>query len=164
MADKTHSYHINLRWTGNTGTGTSGYRAYQRAHEISVPGKVPIMGSSDPAFRGDAARYNPEELLVASLSACHMLWYLHLCADHGIVVTSYADQPRGQMLETEDGGGRFAEVTLQPLVTVKTGADLALAEQLHERAHALCFIANSMNFPVRCECAIKEESEAGEKQ
>lgn len=158
MTDKTHSYQINLLWTGNTGAGTSGYRAYERAHEISVPGKAPILGSSDPAFRGDAARYNPEELLVASLAACHMLWYLHLCADHGIVVTGYTDQPRGQMSETVDGGGRFTEVVLQPLVTVKAGADLTLAEQLHERAHTLCFVANSMNFPVRCAGVIQVES------
>ncbi|PON11645.1 peroxiredoxin [Candidatus Entotheonella serta] len=158
MAGKTHSYQIKLRWTGNTGAGTSGYRAYERAHEISAPGKLPILGSSDPAFRGDAVRYNPEELLVASLAACHMLWYLHLCADHGIVVTGYTDQPRGQMLEAEDGGGRFTEVILQPLVTVRAGADLVLAEQLHERAHALCFIANSMNFPVRRVSVIQEES------
>lgn len=158
MADKNHSYQINLRWTGNTGAGTSGYRAYERAHEISAPGKPAIPGSSDPAFRGDAARYNPEELLVASIAACHMLWYLHLCADHGIVVTGYTDQPRGQMVETAAGGGRFTEVVLQPRVTVKAGADSALAEQLHERAHALCFIANSMNFPVRCESTIQMES------
>ncbi len=158
MTDKTHSYQINLLWTGNTGTGTSGYRAYERAHEISLPGKLPILGSSDPTFRGDATRYNPEELLVASLSACHMLWYLHLCADQGIVVTSYIDEPRGQMLETADGGGCFTEVVLYPRVSVKAGTDLVLAEQLHERAHALCFIANSMNFPVRCVSVIQEES------
>lgn len=155
-AAKTHIYQTQLVWTGNTGTGTSGYRAYERAHEIHVPGKPPIPGSSDPAFRGDAARYNPEELLVASLAACHMLWYLHLCAEHDIVVTAYQDQPRGQMLETADGDGHFTEVVLHPEVTVQAGADLALAEALHERAHALCFIAQSMNFPVRCAGAVKE--------
>ncbi len=157
MTDKTHSYQINLRWTGNTGAGTGGYRAYERAHEISAAGKPVLYGSSDPAFRGDAARYNPEELLVASLSACHMLWYLHLCAESGIVVTAYADQPQGRMIETADGGGRFDEVVLRPLVTVKAGTDTALAESLHARAHALCFIANSMNFPVRCAGTIKSE-------
>ena len=158
MADKTHAYQIKLCWTGNTGAGTSGYRAYERAHEISAPGKLPLLGSSDPAFRGDAARYNPEELLVASLSACHMLWYLHLCADQGIIVTGYTDEPCGQMSETADGGGRFTEVVLQSLVTVKAGTDLVRAEQLHARAHALCFIANSMNFPVRCASVIQVES------
>ena len=155
MADKTHTYQINLTWTGNTGAGTGGYRAYERAHEISAPGKPVIAGSSDPLFRGDAARYNPEELLVASLAACHMLWYLHLCADSGITVTAYSDQPQGQMIETADGGGRFTEVVLHPVVTIGPG-DCALAEQLHERAHALCFVANSMNFPVRCECVIQQ--------
>lgn len=153
MAEKMHSYHINLRWTGNTGTGTSGYRAYERAHEISLPDKAPILGSSDPAFRGDAARYNPEELLVGSLSACHMLWYLHLCADHGIVVTAYEDRAQGTMLETHTGGGHFAEVVLYPVVTINAG-DQELAAQLHARAHELCFIANSMNFPVRCAATI----------
>lgn len=154
---ETHSYQVKVEWTGNTGAGTSGYRSYERAHEISATGKPVLYGSSDPAFRGDAARYNPEELLVASLSACHMLWYLHLCADNGVVVTSYIDQPRGQMIETAAGGGRFVEVVLRPEVTVKAGADLPLAEKLHARAHALCFIANSMNFPVRCQSALKSE-------
>lgn len=153
---KTHSYQVKVEWTGNTGTGTSTYRGYERAHEISAVGKPVVLGSSDPNFRGDATRYNPEELLVASLSACHMLWYLHLCADHKIIVTSYVDQPRGQMIETDDGGGRFVEVVLRPEVTINAGADLALAEKLHEQAHALCFIANSMNFPVRCESLVRE--------
>jgi organic hydroperoxide reductase OsmC/OhrA len=153
---KSHSYQVKVEWTGNTGAGTSTYRGYERAHEISAPGKPAIYGSSDPTFRGDATRYNPEELLVASLSACHLLWYLHLCTDHGIVVTDYVDQPRGQMIETGDGGGRFVEVVLRPEVTINVGADLTLAEKLHERAHALCFIANSMNFPVRCESLIRE--------
>ncbi len=149
--NKTHQYQVEVRWTGNTGQGTASYRAYERAHEIFVAGKPIIPGSSDPAFRGDPTRYNPEELLVASLSTCHMLWYLHLCADAKIVVTEYWDNPIGIMTETKDGGGRFTEVTLKPVVTVAAGSDLALAEQLHEKAHHLCFVANSMNFPVRCE-------------
>jgi organic hydroperoxide reductase OsmC/OhrA len=146
-----HSYSINVRWTGNTGTGTSGFRDYKRDHEIFVSGKPPIPASSDPAFRGDRARYNPEELLVASLSACHMLWYLHLCADAGIVVTEYRDDATGAMVETEDGGGRFTKVTLRPFVKVAAAVDPELARRLHERAHHLCFIANSVNFPVLCE-------------
>src|SRR5205814_6337653 len=105
------------------GTGTSGYREYDRAHEISSPGKPPIVGSSDPSFRGDATRYNPEELLVASLSTCHMLWYLHLAADAGIAVTAYADDARGTMLEADDGSGRFARVVLRPTVTVTPPVD-----------------------------------------
>ncbi len=158
MSEKSHSYQVRLEWTGNTGAGTRGYRAYERAHEISAPGKPVLYGSSDPAFRGDAARYNPEELLVAALAACHMLWYLHLSAESGVVVTGYTDQPQGWMIESADGGGRFTEVVLQPQVTVAAGADVALAEALHERAHQLCFIANSVNFPVRCASTIKSES------
>ncbi len=148
---KEHTYSIRTNWTGNTGEGTASYRGYKRDHEISVPGKISIPGSSDPAFRGDAARYNPEELLVASLSTCHMLWYLHLCAVAGIVVTDYQDQANGKMVETSDGGGRFEEVVLHPAVRVKAGANLELCGELHEKAHQLCFIANSVNFPVRCE-------------
>ena len=148
---KTHSFGVSVAWTGNTGEGTSRYTAYERAHEISAEGKPVIPGSSDPAFRGDRSRYNPEELLVASLSACHMLWYLHLCADAQIVVTSYVDDASGTMRLTDDGGGHFEEVTLRPAVTVRRGCDPELARALHERAHRLCFIANSMNFPVKAE-------------
>ena len=148
---KTHAYQITTTWTGNTGAGTKDYRGYERAHEISAPGKPVIAGSSDPNFRGDATRYNPEELLVASLSACHMLWYLHLCSENGIVVTTYIDEAHGTMAETTDGGGRF---TLRPAVTIASG-DGELAQQLHKRAHELCFISRSVNFPVRCESEIK---------
>ena len=156
---KAHNYQIKTTWTGNTGAGTSDYRGYERAHEFSAPGKPVIVGSSDPNFRGDAAHYNPEELLVAALSACHMLWYLHLCAESGIVVTGYVDEARGTMIETADSGGHFTKAVLRPIVTVKAGTDLALAEQLHERAHRLCFIANSVNFPVCCESEIKTNHE-----
>jgi organic hydroperoxide reductase OsmC/OhrA len=147
---KTHSYATRLRWTGNRGDGTRDYRAYARDHEIQSAGKPVIPGSSDPAFRGDSARYNPEEMLVASLSSCHMLWYLHLCADAGLVVTAYEDDASGTMTETADGNGRFTEVVLRPRVTL-AGGDAVLAESLHERAHHFCFVANSVNFPVRCE-------------
>jgi organic hydroperoxide reductase OsmC/OhrA len=145
---KTHRYGITVEWTGNTGTGTSAYRAYERRHEIAAPGKPSIPGSADPAFRGDPARWNPEELLVASLSACHKLWYLHLCAVAGIVVTSYVDRAEGEMEETADGSGRFRRVVLKPAVTLAPGMDAALAQALHAEAHAKCFIANSVNFPV----------------
>lgn len=148
--EKTHFYQVNVEWTGNTGQGTASYGAYERSHEITVEGKPIIPGSSDPAFRGDKTRYNPEELLVASLSTCHMLWYLHLSANARLVVTNYVDRPVGKMIETDDRG-RFVEVVLKPIVTVKAGSDSALIEQLHEKADHLCFIANSMNFPVRCE-------------
>jgi organic hydroperoxide reductase OsmC/OhrA len=152
---REHSYSIKVRWTGNTGAGTSSFRQYKRDHEISASGKPSIPGSSDPAFRGNKARYNPEELLVASLSSCHMLWYLHLCAEAGIVVTEYHDNATGAMVETEDGGGHFTQVTLRPVIKVTGAVDREHARRLHEQAHHLCFIANSVNFPVLCEPTIE---------
>jgi organic hydroperoxide reductase OsmC/OhrA len=151
MTEREHSYQVSVRWTGNLGQGTKTYGGYKRDHEISVAGKQPVSGSSDPNFRGDRTRYNPEELLVASLSTCHMLWYLHLCSESGIVVTDYQDEAKGSMTETADGGGHFTEVTLHPAVSILAGGDRDLAHSLHEKAHHLCFIANSVNFPVRCE-------------
>ncbi len=150
---KTHRYELAVRWTGNQGTGTSGYTAYERNHEIVALGKPVIAGSSDPAFRGDRSRYNPEELLVASLSTCHMLWYLHLCADSGVVVTSYEDAPVGVMQEDSDGSGAFADVLLRPMVTIAEGSEQD-AHRLHEEAHRMCYIANSVKFPVRHEATI----------
>ena len=148
-----HRYETTVTWTGNTGTGTSGYRNYERAHEVTVDGKPPIPGSSDPAFRGDAARWNPEELLVASLSQCHMLWFLHLCATNGLVVTEYRDHAAGMMAETADGGGQFQQVMLRPQVCFAAPEHADRARPLHEQAHKLCFIASSVNFPVHCEPA-----------
>jgi organic hydroperoxide reductase OsmC/OhrA len=146
---KTHHYSVVVEWTGNTGAGTSGYRNYQRSHEISAGSAKPLIpGSSDPAFRGDAARWNPEELLVASLSACHQLWYLHLCAEAGIVVLAYVDHAEGQMEESADGSGFFTGVTLRPKVTLASGSDMAKAREVHAVAHAKCFIARSVTFPV----------------
>ncbi len=139
-----------MEWTGNRGDGTRTYTSYGRDHVIRAEGKPPVPGSSDPLFRGDAARYNPEELLLAALSACHMLWYLHLCSDAGVEVVAYADAPTGTVEERPDGAAEFAEVTLHPEVTVASG-DLAAAEQLHDRAREKCWIARSMNFPVRHE-------------
>lgn len=155
--DRTHSFEVSVAWTGNTGEGTASYTSYRRAHEISGEGKPVIPGSSDPAFRGDKSRYNPEELLVASLSACHMLWYLHLCADAQISVTSYSDAASGTMQLTEDGGGHFTQVTLRPVVRIKEGGDSVLAKELHDRAHHLCFIANSVNFAVNVEPTVTFE-------
>jgi organic hydroperoxide reductase OsmC/OhrA len=146
---REHRYSVNVRWTGNTGKGTSDYRSYQRNHEINVLEKPPILGSADPKFRGDPLRYNPEELLVSALSTCHMLWYLHLCADAGIVVVSYEDRAEGTMEESSEGGGRFVRVTLHPHVRVTGSAEQA--ETLHQRAHELCYIANSVNFPIQHE-------------
>ena len=152
---KLHKYETTVRWTGNLGTGTTGYKDYARNHEISAQGKPLIPGSSDPAFRGDAARYNPEDLMVASLSSCHMLWYLHLCAVNKIVVLEYEDHAQGTMEEAADGGGRFLEVNLRPRITVAAGSDLETAKRLHHDAHEKCYIANSVNFPVGCEPVIR---------
>ncbi len=145
---RVHRYPVTVEWTGNNGTGTSSYKAYERSHTISSAGKPPIPGSSDPQFRGDPARWNPEELLVASLSACHKLWYLHLCATSGVVVTGYIDHAEGELEESSDGGGHFRRVVLRPQVTITAASDTAKARALHAEAHAKCFIANSMNFPV----------------
>jgi len=143
-----HQYQLTIRWTGNNGTGTSSYRAYERNHEIIVGEKPVIPASSDPAFRGDKTRYNPEELLVASLSSCHMLWYLHLCSEAGVIVTDYRDNATGTMVETSNGGGYFTEVVLNPVVTVTENSMIAKANALHAKANELCFIANSVNFKV----------------
>jgi organic hydroperoxide reductase OsmC/OhrA len=154
---KTHRYAVTVEWTGNTGTGTSGYRSYERQHEISAGTEKPLIpGSSDPAFRGDPARWNPEELLVAALSACHKLWYLHLCAEAGIIVLAYVDHAEGVMQETTDGSGHFERVVLRPQLTVASGSDMARARELHDAAHAKCFIARSVNFPVQHEPKISE--------
>ena len=146
---KQHTYNIHLAWTGNDGEGTKSYKSYRRDHTISVEGKPDISASSDPSFRGDHTRYNPEELLVAALSSCHMLWYLHLCAEAGVVVTGYVDQAHGEM-EERRGGGQFTSVTLRPRVSVSSGEMLSTATELHEVAHHSCFIASSVNFPVSC--------------
>lgn len=150
---KLHHYKATINWTGNRGEGTSGYRKYEREHTIQVADKDIIKASSDPAFSGDASRYNPEDLLLASLSSCHMLWYLHLCADNGVIVTAYTDQATGTM-EENDRGGRFTEVTLHPVVTVAEEGMADKAKHLHTAAHEKCFIANSCNFPVHHEPVI----------
>jgi organic hydroperoxide reductase OsmC/OhrA len=151
---RTHSYDVSVTWTGNRGSGTSAYRAYDRAHEVRANGPAVIAGSSDPAFRGDAGRWNPELELTAALSQCHMLWYLHLCAVAGVIVTSYVDEAHGVMAEDADGGGRFTEVVLRPRVTVASADMIEAATPLHAEANAKCFIANSVNFPVRHEPVI----------
>ena len=147
---KQHDYHVRITWTGNNGEGTRTYSAYRRDHLIESEGKAPVLASSDPHFRGDPTRYNPEELLVASLSSCHMLWYLHLCAVNHIVVVEYQDAASGVMEESADGSGKFVRVVLKPVVKV-SGGDRTRATDLHHEAHRMCFIANSVNFPVDCE-------------
>jgi organic hydroperoxide reductase OsmC/OhrA len=148
MAARDHHYDVQLEWTGNTGAGTPNHAGYQRAYVLRVAGKPAIAGSSDPAFRGDIARWNPEDLLVASLSACHHLWYLHLCAEAGICVIAYGDHASGVMAENSDGSGQFTAVVLRPTVTITRTSDREKARSLHHDAAKFCFIARSMNFPV----------------
>ncbi len=159
MPNKEHRYTVALEWTGNTGTGTSAYRAYDRSYVVTVPdeSKPPLAGSSDPAFRGDRTRWNPEELFVAALAACHELWYLHLCADAGVVVTAYRDRAEGVMVEAEGGEARFHRVVLRPVVTVSPESDVARARALHEDARGRCYIANSVNFPVEHEARVQRD-------
>jgi organic hydroperoxide reductase OsmC/OhrA len=153
---KAHRYLVTNRWTGNLGSGTSAYTAYSRNHELAGAAKsAPVLCSSDPAFRGDPTRYNPEELLVGALSTCHMLVLLHLCADAGIVVTSYSDQAEGEMMERPDGPGEFTRVILRPRMTIADPARIPDAIALHHRAHELCFIARSVNFPVEHEPTVE---------
>ncbi len=148
---KTHHYQTKTIWTGNRGEGTKNYRAYDRDYEIQIENKLTLKGSSDPAFLGDPNRHNPEEQLVAALSSCHLLWYLHLCSTEGIVVTEYSDEASGIMEENKDGSGQFREVILRPKVTIEKAGKIEKAVGLHKQAHAYCFIARSVNFPVNCE-------------
>ena len=152
--EKQHHYASQLEWTGNLGEGTSDYKSYSRNHSLSVSGKPVILSSSDPSFRGDPTRYNPEELMISSLSACHMLWYLHLCAVNGVVVLEYSDQATGVMVEHTDGSGEFTEATLKPVVKVKDETMISRAVELHDEAAKMCFIARSVNFKVRHEPTI----------
>jgi organic hydroperoxide reductase OsmC/OhrA len=145
---KIHPYTLKLTWTGNLGNGTRDYRSYERAYRIQLPGKAALLGSADPAFLGDPALVNPEEMLLAALSSCHMLWYLHLCAEHKITVMHYQDQASGEMIENTDGSGAFAKVTLQPEVAILEYDQLERSISLHQEASNKCFIARSVNFPV----------------
>lgn len=146
---KEHQYKTRLVWTGNKGSGTMDYRSYDRDFVVSIDQKPPLDGSSDSAFMGDKTKYNPEDLLVSSISSCHMLWYLHLCAKNDIVVLEYSDQAVGMMIENADGSGQFKEVILKPEVVISKKEQVDLANALHQEANKLCFIANSLNFPVK---------------
>jgi organic hydroperoxide reductase OsmC/OhrA len=147
-----HLYNLSLKWTGNKGVGTESYRSYERSYSITIDGKLDLLGSSDPKFRGDKTKHNPEELLLAALSSCHMLSYLHLCSDAGVVVVDYSDHATGIMVETQDGGGHFKEAILKPIVTVTESSMVEKANELHKKANQVCFIANSVNFPVKHKC------------
>jgi organic hydroperoxide reductase OsmC/OhrA len=155
---RKHNYTAELKWTGNTGTGTSNYSAYERSFVIeSGEFKVrPILGSSEPVFRGDKTRYNPEEMLLHSVSSCHMLWFLHVCSDNGIIVTAYGDHPTGEMTEDETSGiGQFTKITLNPTVHVADESMVEMAIKLHTKAHQKCFIANSLNFPIQIKANVE---------
>jgi organic hydroperoxide reductase OsmC/OhrA len=145
-----HHYQVHVTWTGNTGQGTATYNGYSRSHEISIPGRTPILGTTDVARFHDNSAHSPEELLVGALSACHMMWTLHLCADAGITVVSYTDEAHGTM-HPQGQTGQFSEVTLRPVMKITDPARIADAEALHVQAHHNCNIARSVNFPVRCE-------------
>lgn len=144
-----HTYKLILKWTGNKGKGTSSYRDYDRNHDIFIDNKLTLKGSADPTFHGDKTAHNPEDLLLASLSACHMMSYLHVCVKNRIIVTDYIDNATGTMVVNADGSGHFIEVILNPIVTITDVSLLEKANQLHEEANKLCFIANSVNFPVK---------------
>jgi organic hydroperoxide reductase OsmC/OhrA len=146
-----HGYELTVTWTGNTGAGTSGYRAYSRNHTVSAPGLPDVLGSADRTFHGDRDRWNPEQLLLAALSQCHLLSYLHVCVTEGVVVQEYVDNATALMVSDPDGSGRFTEAVLRPQVVVADAAMLQAATRAHHRANQLCFIANSVNFPVRHE-------------
>jgi organic hydroperoxide reductase OsmC/OhrA len=145
---KQHNYKLTTKWSGNNGTGTSDYTAYERSHSILIENKPEILCSADTPFRGDKTKHNPEDFLLASLSSCHMLWYLHLCADEGIIVVDYVDHATGVLQQPGNGSGHFTEAVLNPIVTVTESAMIDKALALHEKAHTSCFIANSVNFPV----------------
>lgn len=149
-----HAYTVHAEWTGNRGSGTSGYRDYAREVTLRADGKPDLAASSDKPFRGDPSRWNPEDLLVAALSECHLLSYLHAAVQAGVVVTAYHDTASGTMVEDGRGGGRFREVTLRPVVTVAHESMREAAAAAHHQAHEWCFIANSVNFPVRHEPTI----------
>ncbi|MGC8485164.1 MAG: OsmC family protein [Candidatus Baltobacteraceae bacterium] len=155
-----HNYHVRLTWTGSNGIGTTSYRSYGRDYEVAVEGKAPMRGSADPQYRGDATLWNPEELFLASLSACHQLWYLHLCADAGVVVRNYEDCAESSMIVHGDGSGEVVSVLLRPTVTILAGSDRERAISLHDEAAKMCFIARSVNFPVVHEPTIACEREA----
>ncbi|MEI2279252.1 OsmC family protein [Paenarthrobacter ilicis] len=148
MSLNEHHYALTVRWTGNLGAGTSGYKAYSRDHDIEIDGLLALKGSADPTFHGDRTRYNPEQLLLAALSQCHMLSFLHVAVKRGVVVTAYEDHAEGLMKLNKDGSGQFEGVTLKPHVTVADPQHLGLMEELHHEANQVCFIARSVNFPV----------------
>ncbi|HEX6966324.1 MAG TPA: OsmC family protein [Gemmatimonadaceae bacterium] len=160
MSTAVHTYTARLVWEGNTGEGTRSYTSYSRRYRVRMPGKPELAGSSDPAFRGDAELYNPEDLFLAAVSACHMLSYLALCARQRVRVLAYEDHAEGAMTVYAGGGGRFTEITLHPCVTVDGDEQIELATRLHDAAHERCFIANSCRVPIRHDALVRAEASA----
>lgn len=150
----SHSYSLTLDWQGNKGSGTSSYRAYGRDYVISMEGKPDILGTSDPAFLGDPKKHNPEDMFLASVASCHMLWYLHLASSAGIVVTAYEDKAEAEMVMNKDGSGQFSSITLKPTVTITEPDKAAVAEKIHEDVGTMCFIARSISVPIRHKATI----------
>ena len=150
-----HEFTATVRWTGNRGQGTRSYRGYDRTWDIATPQKAVVNCSNDPLLGGDPAKHNPEDLLLASLSSCHMLWYLHLASDAGIVVHAYSDNPVGLGEMLPNGAGRYLRATLRPRIVVSKGSDLKRAAELHHEVHKYCFIARSVNFPVTYEASFE---------
>ena len=153
-----HHYAIAITWTGNTGQGTKNLRSYSRDHDVAADGLASIAGSSDPAFRGDPARWNPEQLYLSSIAQCHMLWYLGLAAQAGVRVIGYDDRPTGVMIEEASGAGQFDSVTLNPVVTITADSDAQVAEELHHRVADFCFIARSVRTPIHHRVTIEKDS------
>ena len=151
MALNQHHYEVNVLWTGNKGTGTSSYRDYGRDHSVSAVGLPVLLGSAERTFHGDRERWNPEQLLVTALAQCHLLSYLHVAVLHGVVITRYEDTATAIMVMNRDGSGQFESVALHPKIQVGDPATAELALSLHAEASAKCFIARSVNFPVRHE-------------
>ncbi len=160
MKARPHEFTAAVRWTGNRGQGTASYRGYDRTWDIATASKAIVHCSNDPLLGGDPSKHNPEDLLLASLSSCHMLWYLHLASDAGIAVHAYSDNPVGLGETLANGAGRFVSATLRPRVVVPTGTDLRRAAELHHEVHRFCFIARSVNFPVAYEPSFEERDSA----
>lgn len=155
---KEHAYAVIVNWTGNTGEGTSSYTSYQRDFTVEGLGKPQILGCADPAFRGNSNRWNPEDMLLASISACHKLWYLHLCAVNNVNVLEYVDYPVARMVEGDaQQKGHFKDAELRPQIVISSQSDIDLAMRLHDDAHHECFIANSVNFPIKCRAVIHHQ-------
>lgn len=148
---KHHDYTSTITWTGNTGTGTSAYRAYERTWDITTPNKPIVHCSNDPLLGGNPELPNPEDLLISAVSACHMLWYLHLASNAGIIVQAYTDSPIAVGEVASSGAGRFVSVTLKPTIKLSENSDLKVADAIHQEIHQYCFIARSLNFPVTFE-------------